>query len=661
MTKYTDYVDVFHGCGRTDLPEAEGVAAAWHPIKAITGNTTPAACLPFGKYSVGPYSTGYSSGYWINAVSSTPHLEYIMDHLRLKGFSHFHHSGTGYVGFFYNYAVTTPYYGTQQDFYEVREEKGRPGYYAVTLDETDIRCELTAGPCAGYHRYTFDRPGGRIAVDFSNDGVYPHKPEPPCAQDVVICRRGPRTLTASATLQGVRLHFAAVFEGEGCLDENNVFCLEKAGAAVLRMSVSGQSAEDALAENLRAGADFDAAAAAAEAAWEDALGRIRVECADEREKRLFYSNFYHSLVKPCIWESGSFLWQDGPMAVDFTTMWDIYKTQLPLVFTLYPEVSEKIVASLARLGNTAGRLPVAFLLSGSLNVEAGQARMLMEYAFYDAWKRGVSADWNAVLDAVEKDIARNDYGLFEETGFAHRYTYTLDMAEISNGLAELAEACGRGGPAARFRRNAGKWRTAFDPATGLMVDSPDYYEGNNWNYSFRPLVHHQERIDLCGGREEYVRLLDRFFGYTHAEDVSARFEGFNNQTDMETPYAYHYAGRLDRLCDILDLADRCIFREKSGGTGRGGLPGNNDSGGLSSCYLWNCLGLFPVSGQDLVLLSRPKFDRTTLTLAGGRSLTVRRSGTGSCPKAVRFNGEPLEQFRLAASALMAGGELVFEF
>lgn len=657
----TSYVDIFHGCGGINLPKPEGVAATWYPIKAISGNTNPAACLPFGKYSVGPYSTGYSSGYWINAVNTSPQLNLLMDHLKLKGFSHFHHSGTGYVGFFYNYAVTTPYYGEQQDFYEIREEGGKPGYYTVTLNETDIRCELTAGQWAAYHRYSFDRPQGRIAIDFSNDGVYKHKPVPDCAAEVSVVNRNSHTLLASAILQGLRLHFAVTFEGDGALDENHVFCLKDPGTVVVKISVSGQDAQDALAENRKASASFDETAAQADAAWEAALGRIQVNCTDQTELALFYSNLYHTLVKPCIWESGSFLWKDGFMAVDFTTMWDIYKTQLPMIFTLYPEVSEKIVASLARLGNTTGRLPVAFLMSNSLDVESGQARMLMEYTFYDAWKRGVEADWEAVLDAIEKDIASNDYPLFEETGFAHRYTYTLDMAEISNGLAELADAYGRTALAARFRSNTEKWKTTFDPATGLMAESPNYYEGNNWNYSFRPLVHHQERIDLCGGVENYVNLLDRFFGYTHPEDTSARFEGFNNETDMEAPYAYHYAGRMDRLCEILDLADKYIFREKEVGTGRGGIPGNNDSGGLSACYLWNCLGLFPVSGQDLMLLSRPKFAQATLFLASGKALTIRRSGTGTCPKAAAFNGESLADFRLPASRLMAGGELTFEF
>lgn len=659
--KYTDYVDIFHGCGGTNLPEPEGIAATWYPIKAISGNTNPAACLPFGKYSVGPYSSGYSSGYWINSVNTDPRLNLLMDHLKLKGFSHFHHSGTGYIGLFYNYAVTTPYYGEKQEFYEIRDEGGRPGYYAVTLDETDIRCELTVSPHAGYHRYSFSRPEGKISIDFTNDGLYNHPQFRGVAQDVTVSTRDSRTLLAAATLQGVRMYFTAVFEGDGALDENNVFCLNNPGTVIVKMSISVESEEDALADASKAVCTFDEAVSAADQLWETALGRIQVECEDKIELALFYSNLYHSLVKPNDWNGGGFLWKGAPFVVDFSTMWDIYKTQLPLIFSLFPEVSSHIVDSLQTLGNTTGHLPVSFLLSSSLDVESGQARMLMEYAFYDAWKRGVQADWEKVLDAIETDIANNDYGLFEETGFAHRYTFTLDMAEISNGLAEMAEAYGRTVLAARFRSNTDKWKSTFDPATGLMVETPDYYEGNNWNYSFRPLVHHDERIALCGGKENYVNLLDRFFGYTHPEDTSARFEGFNNETDMETPYAYHYAGRLDRLCEILDLADKYIFREKDGGTGRGGIPGNNDSGGLSGCYIWNCLGMFPVTGQDLMLLSRPKFDKVTLVLANGNTLIIERNGSGACPRTVSLNGKDLPDFRISAQDFMIGGKIVFTY
>ena len=103
-----------------------------------------------------------------------------------------------------------------------------------------------------------------------------------------------------------------------------------------------------------------------------------------------------------------------------------------------------------------------------------------------------------------------------------------------------------------------------------------------------------KRIELAGSREEFVTLLDRFFGFTVSDDKSARFEGFNNETDMESPYAYNYAGRMDRLAEVIDGGNKYMFT-----TGKNGAPGNVDSGGLSACYIWNTIGIFPVSGQNL--------------------------------------------------------------
>ena len=85
---------------------------------------------------------------------------------------------------------------------------------------------------------------------------------------------------------------------------------------------------------------------------------------------------------------------------------------------------------------------------------------------------------------------------------------------------------------------------------------------------------------------------------------------------MEVPWAYHYLGRPDRTAEVVHAAVNNQF-----GLGRGGLPGNDDSGGLSSWYVWASLGLFPVAGQSLYLINAPSFARSRLDLAG-RDLTI---------------------------------------
>jgi putative alpha-1,2-mannosidase len=236
---------------------------------------------------------------------------------------------------------------------------------------------------------------------------------------------------------------------------------------------------------------------------------------------------------------------------------------------------------------------------------------------------------------------------------------------------------GDGQLAAQLDRLAQQWRKAFDPETGLLVDSA-YYEGGKWNYSFRLLPDMDSRIQLAGGDDQFMEKLDAFFGYG-AEPVQQvgerpsveeladgfaldRFEGLNNEPDMEAPWCYHYLGRPDRTAEVVHAALNNQF-----GLGRGGLPGNDDSGGLSSWYVWASLGLFPVAGQSLYLLNAPSVSSARLVF-GTKELALETSGfvepepggPVQYVQSVTFNGEPLDRTWLSASDMYSGGELHFK-
>lgn len=91
--------------------------------------------------------------------------------------------------------------------------------------------------------------------------------------------------------------------------------------------------------------------------------------------------------------------------------------------------------------------------------------------------------------------------------------------------------------------------------------------------------------------------------------------------------------------------------------GRGGVPGNNDSGGLTSCWIWNALGLFPVSGQDKMIIGSPLIKCAEMELASGAALDIKVIGSGVYTKSATLNGRRLDNFELCASELMAGGVL----
>ncbi len=659
--KLTDYVNVFHGNGEIDLPKPEGIIKNWVPIKALSGNTSPAATLPFGKYSVCAYSGGYSSGYGINMGNYGGEVPKLYDEkMRVSGFSHFHNSGVGAITVYYNYAVVTPFYSKKAENYGISNENARPGYYCVTLEETDILCELSVTDYAAYHRYTFKDDGGKISIDFLNNGLYNHEWFRGRVENPVITQFNEKTLTAAVTLEGVRLYFVAEFIGNGELNSTDEFVAENKGSVTVKISVSAVSMEAALEENQKATYAFDDAVKFADEKWENALSKITIESDNKNEKELFYSYVYHTFVKPNDWNGGSFLWNDGPFVVDFSTMWDIYKTQLPLVFSLFGDTSSNIIGTLYNIGKALGKFPNAFMLSDNFNIESVQARMLIVYTFYDAYKRGVKADWSAVYQTIKECLESEDFMLYKATGNGQRHTHTLDMAGVCYAVSEMAEDFGDLDLVRELDKLKNNWKNAFDASTGLLRTDSEYYEGNHRNYSFRLVPYYKDRINICGSTERYIELLDDFFGF-NKNTADGNFEGFNNETDMETPYAYHYAGRYDRLCDILDIADKLVFRDKKGGAGVGAIPGNNDSGAISACYIWNCLGIFPVSGTNEMLLSRPKFDKAQLSLANSKKLTVIKKGNGKYPAFVTFNGKKRENMKITAEEFMSGGELVFNF
>lgn len=655
--RLTDYVDVFLGCDEINLPEPQGVAAAWHFIKGLAGNTTPGAALPFGKITACAYSGGYSSGYGNIGVNSGEALRRMMPENTIRGFSHIHQSGTGFIDTFYNYALTAPAYGG--DPFEadtIADEAGRPGYYAATMKNRGIRGEMTVTRAAAHHRYTFENEGGLIAIDFTNNGCMEERTRGTW-RDLSVNTIGD-TAEVCVTLNDVELYFCAKCPGARAEKwEKGVIFRELPGkVARMAMGISCRSMDIARAGAAEADTDFDDIAESARLEWEKALSAIEIDAKDERDRRIFYSNFYHTLIKPSDWSGESFLYDDEhAFTLDFATLWDQYKTQFPLIFTLYPEISEKIVRTMLAFCRSQGRMPHSFLLDRrDAAVDDKQAKLLAEHVLVDAYYRGIKFDLAETARQLRNDILPPEkFADYKATGRCEDIAHTIDIADGCNAARVLAEAAGDAELAAECAALAAKWPAAFDRETGLLDPNSRYYEGSHWNYSFRLMHDMDTRLEIAGGKESYAYLLDRFFGFTHAEDVSGRFEGLNNETDMETPYAYYYAGRHDRVCEVVAAGTEYMFCE-----GRGGIPGNNDSGGLSSLYMWNAMGIFPASGQDLIFIGTPRLNRAVIHMANGKDFTVSRVGDGIYVKKAVLNGRELDRMSFSAREMMAGGELV---
>ena len=430
------------------------------------------------------------------------------------------------------------------------------------------------------------------------------------------------------------------------------FDIEK-NIANLKIAFSLVSIKNAIL-SLENSVNFEKAKKNAEKSWKARLSTIKITGVSKEDKEIFYSNYYHSLVKPSRWKEESFLWDEKEdFYLDFATLWDVYKTQIPFIFTLYGDVGRGIVKTLIRYGKSRGKLFNALLLSSNMNIEATQACCLGCYVLYDAYVRGL-VDGELVDDmfaVVKAEIAQFERGIKE--GSFEKTTKLLDCTLIAESFAKLAKELNKKEYYEYFIEIAKFWTQAFD-LDGLLKKDYPYYEGNHWNYSFRFFNDAKKRVELAGGKEKLTEQLDAFFAFNDKNSLENRFEGFNNETDMETPYFYHYVGCYDRLERVMKECVSSCFR-----TGRKGLPGNNDSGGLSACYLWNFLGLFPVSGQKVMFFGYPKAKKSVLRLFNGKKLIILSKLKGNSVKKITVNGKEVSDYQISLDVVLNGAKIVF--
>ena len=97
-------------------------------------------------------------------------------------------------------------------------------------------------------------------------------------------------------------------------------------------------------------------------------------------------------------------------------------------------------------------------------------------------------------------------------------------------------------------------------------------------------------------------------------------------------------------------------------TTRDGIPGNDDSGSMSAWYIFHSLGFYPNAGQDVYLISSPVFDKATLHLENGKTLTVtvkKNSDKNIYVQSVKLNGKSLDKNWFRHADISGGGTLEF--
>ena len=699
-TKLTDHVNPFIGSSNY-------------------GTTNPGALCPNGMMSVTPFNV---MGSELNRYDkdkrwwSTP---YCQDNRYFTGFSHVNLSGVGCpeVGL----ALTMPTHGDLQVDYhiygsEYTDEVAKPGYYGCHLTAHDIKAEVSATPRTSIERYTFPAGRNNILVNFgegltNETGAWIRK-----ISDTEI--EGMRLAgTFCYNSQAVFPVYFAVrinkkpsecgfwkfqpqmkgVEGAWTEDDGTYKIYRKYGHEIagddigywfsfetaegeqveLQMGVSFVSCANAW-ENLDAEqnklepgvSNFNEVRAAAEAAWENDLSRIKVQGGSERDKEVFYSALYHTLIHPSILNdvNGEYPLMEndgvgkvpaGQTRYSVFSLWDTYRNLHQLMTLVYPEKQLDMVRSMVNMYKEWGWMPKWELFGRETFTMEGDPAIPV---ITDTWLKGLrDFDMDAAYEAFIKsaltpgqdNLMRPDIDPYLEKGYVPLGMYSADASGdnsvshaleyyiADHALSLLATDLGRAEDAARFHAQSLRYRHYYCPEYGtfrpLCKDGsflapfnprqgenfepvPGFHEGSAWNYTFYVPHDVLGLAKLMGGRKAFVNKLQKVFDEGLYDPA--------NEPDIAYPYLFSYfKGEEWRTSKIVsELLDKHYTTRPDG------LPGNDDTGTMSAWAVFSMMGFYPdCPGSPTYTLTMPRFERVEITLNpkynGGRDRLVITKGS----------------------------------
>lgn len=417
-----------------------------------------------------------------------------------------------------------------------------------------------------------------------------------------------------------------------------------------------------------AGKTVDDVAAAAKTKWDAVLSRVRLEGVDASECRRFYSQLAQTFVQPRDRTADGIGWDDH------YTLWDTWRTLFPLMSIVDPASLAANVNSFADRFERNGRCDTGY--TSGIDYKVGQGGDEADYVIADAWAKKIPGiQWKRVEPLLRSRWTGRTRA-YRERGFAvGREDYcgrfksgsaTMSFAYQDWCCAQVLEGLGETELAAKFRARSGNWTNVWDEAAldkqsgvrgfvharredgAFSQTEPrggfnsDFYEANCWEYSF--FVPHDvpRLLEYCGGKDAFLARLK----YA----LENNLVDFGNEPSFQIPWLFAYAGRGD----LVTKWAREVAKLFAGDD----LPGDNDSGAMSSLYVFLKLGFFPIAGQDVYVMHGCAYPKVEIDLPGGKMLVIRAKNATF--RSVTLNGRPHDPLFLRHAEIMTGGELVFE-
>ncbi|MBQ3630132.1 MAG: GH92 family glycosyl hydrolase [Prevotella sp.] len=616
-----------------------------------------------------------------------------------------------------------------------KTEVATPYYYKVYLADYDVWAEITPTERAAIMRFTFPDSKkinslSRIVVDAFDKGSA-------IKYDVnknTIC--GYSSRNSGGVPANFRNYFVLQFDTQfqywGIQKDGNIFVGSEAeGDHVLAMvgfdTKKGQQitvrvassfiSEEQAWQNLKelGNRSFDQVCADGRQRWNDVLGRIEVEDTDIDHLRTFYSCLYRSVLFPrAFYEIDAngnpihYSPHTGEVCPGYyftdTGFWDTFRCLFPLLNLVYPEMNEKMQEGLVNCYKESGFLP-EWASPGHRGCMVGNNSASV---VADAYLKGlknydIESLWQAVVhgaNAVHPQVSSTGRLGFEyynklgyvpyDVGINENVARTLEYAYDDWCIYQLGKKLGKKEKELKpFRERALNYRNVFDPETKLMrgrnqdgtFQSPfsplkwgdAFTEGNAWHYTWSVFHDPEGLIQLMGGNDVFVSMLDSVFNVPPLFDESyyraviheireMQIMGMGNYAHGNQPiqhmiYLYDWAGQPWKAQQhIREVMDRLYNALPDG------YCGDEDNGQTSAWYVFSAMGFYPVCpGSGEYALGTPYFPHIVLHLPTGRTLTIdARDVQNPYIGSMTLNGQSYDRNYLCHDDLLKGGNIVYQ-
>lgn len=664
------------------------------------GHTYPGAAAPFGLMQLSP-DTRLDGWDGCSAYHFTDSIVY--------GFSHTHLSGTGVSDYadllimpFHPATKKQDSHGRIFSHFSHKREKAEPGYYAVELDDYQIKTEFTVTERAGIHRYHFAQNRAYLVIDLDHrDRVLDFQFDVIDNQTI----RGKRISKAWAEEQHFYFYmqFSEPFKQDSSTLDGKRLYLDFGNKKALEIKV-GISAVDTDGAKLNLEKEigtrsFEEIKIKTQNTWENELNKIKIHTPNQDFLTVYYTALYHSFLNPNVFSDFDGRYRGADMEIHQTvdrqytifSLWDTFRATHPLFTIVQQARTEEFIRTFLRQFQHSGELPMWELAANETGCMIGYHSVPV---IVDAYMKGLkSFNTDLALEGMLARAYQNKLGIpeFDKHGFIgvefehESVSKNLEYAYNDWCIAVFAEQLNRPDIAKKFYERAQFYKNLYSPKHGFMqgkvfniFQEPfdprevnfNFTEGNSWQYSFFAPHDIEGMITLFGGKEAFAAKLDELFispmetTGRHQVDITGLVGQYahGNEPSHHIAFLYNHVGQPHKT---QAMTRRLI--EEMYTTQPDGLCGNEDCGQMSSWLNLTALGLYSVTpGSTQYQLTAPYVDSARIHLENGKEFRIAAHNLHDLDGSVNpyiqvimLNGKLHDKLFIEHADIIAGGRLEF--